>query len=81
MLQLDSAKKHTLNGGMNSKNLLALDLLLMGDMDLRNWFKRVSRESHASMMIHKYIKIRAKENGKVFYVAITRKGKLKLKQK
>ena len=53
----------------------------MGDMDLRNWFKRVSRESHASMMIHKYIKIRAKENGKVFYVGITRKGKLKLKQK
>tara|TARA_R100001163_G_C5047450_1_gene184620 strand:- start:920 stop:1123 length:204 start_codon:yes stop_codon:yes gene_type:complete len=63
---------------MNSKNLLALDLLTMGEMDVRSWWKRVSRESHGSMVNMGYIKVVPKRNGKVWLVKITRKGKDRL---
>lgn len=52
----------------------------MGDMDIRNWWKRVDRDSHAKMVLHEYIKMRPNETGKVWFVSITAKGKKRLRK-
>ena len=63
---------------MNSNALQALDLLTMGEMDIRSWWKRVNRDSHGRMMQLGYIKTSPRKNGKVWMVRITRKGKDRL---
>ena len=63
---------------MNKNSLIALDLLTMGEMDIRSWWKRVNRDSHGRMMQLGYIKTVPNKNGSVWYVRITPKGKERL---
>ena len=63
---------------MNSNSLMALDLLTMGEMDVRTWRKRVGRDSHGRMIQLGYIKTLPRKNGKVWMVRITPKGKERL---
>ena len=64
---------------MNPNSLQALDLLTMGEMDIRSWWKRVNRDSHGRMMQLGYIKTVPNKTGTVWYVKITARGKERLK--
>ena len=63
---------------MNSNSLMALELLTMGKMDVRGWWKRVGRDSHGQMIKLGYIKTVPNKTGSVWYVKITAKGKERL---
>jgi|TARA_R100000479_G_scaffold137921_1_gene74279 hypothetical protein len=63
---------------MNKNSLMALDLLTMGEMDVRSWRKRVGRDSHGRMMQLGYIKTVPNKTGSVWYVRITPRGKERL---
>tara|TARA_R100000152_G_C6782213_1_gene219048 strand:- start:1917 stop:2120 length:204 start_codon:yes stop_codon:yes gene_type:complete len=62
------------------KLLEALDLLTMGKIDVRSWWSKVGRETHARLMMLKYIETVPNKNGSTWYAQITNKGKEKIEQ-